>query len=107
MPEVVRGDEPCAGCLREAEERLVVGVEEAWSLWSGKFEAVSGSGDGVQIPIHVIECHSEGSGIAFEDFLVFEEEMIAENQPPFATAELLQNLKGGPTIGKQRGENYV
>ena len=95
MPEVVRGDETCAGCFREAEERFVIRVEEARRLWCGEFDAVGGFGDGVQIPIHVIECHSDGSGIAFEDFLIFEQEMIAENEPPFASAELLQNLECG------------
>ena len=47
MAEVVRGDESRAGCLREPQQRLVVGIGQTRWLRSRELKAIGGLADGV------------------------------------------------------------
>ena len=93
MAEVVCGDEPCAGCFREMQERFVVGIEQTRWLHRWELETIGGLADRVQIAIHFVVREMDGVGVAFQDLLVFEQQVIAEHEPPFAAPELLQNLE--------------
>lgn len=103
----MRGDETRAGSLGQTEQRLIIGIGKPRVLWRGEFHAVGGLADGVQKKVDFIQRETEGGGVAFEDFLLFEQEVVAENQPPFAAAQPLQDLKSSSAIGKLRGEDHV
>ena len=98
MPEIVRGDEPHARSLRESKQRLVIGIGKTPWLWCGEGDAVRGLADGVQVRVNVAHRKTDGGGVALEHFLVFEQEVVAEHQPPFTATKPLHDLESGTAI---------
>ena len=76
MAEVVRGDEPRAGCLREPQQRFVVGVGQPRSLHCRELKAIGRLTDRIEKTIHFLVRESERAGVAFQHFLVFEQQVI-------------------------------
>ena len=93
MAEIVRGDKPCARCFRKPQEWLVISIGQTRWLHCWELKAIGGLADGVQKAIHFLVSEREHAGVAFQDFLVFEQQVITEHEPPFTTPEPLENLE--------------
>jgi hypothetical protein len=107
VAEVVRGDEPCAGCFREPQQRLIVGIGQTRWLRSRELKAISGLADGVEKAIHFFVRQREHRSVPFQDLLLFEQQMIAKHEPPFATPEPFKNLECRAAPRKERSEYHV
>ena len=105
MPGLCEGDELHAargGVAGELDERFVVGVIEDGKPASGELPFLGAGADGVEQGVDVGEGKAGFGGVSFEDFLVFVEEVIAEDRAPATLPQGHENIERRSQPGAKR-----
>lgn len=93
MAEVVCSDIPGPGLFRETQDWLVVSIGQAWRLRRWELKAIGCPANSVEKAVHLLIREPKRGGVAFQNFLVLEEQVIAEHEPPFASTKPLEDLE--------------
>ena len=98
------GDDPAgAGIVGELDEGFVVRVRQNREPAGGELPFLAAGADGVEQHIYFGKGEAEFLGVALEDFLVFVDEVVAENGCPAALAECDEYVERPAEPGTERG----
>jgi hypothetical protein len=82
VPDVVCDDAAGGRVIRELHERFIIGIGQNGKPTGSELPFFGTSANGIEQGIDVCEGEAKFRSMRFEDFLVFVEEVIAENGAP-------------------------
>lgn len=94
MPFIARHNDRDASFHRQLQQRLIVWIAQVWNPIRFELPFFSRHAQRVESIINVCKRESHLDGASLRDFLVFEKQVIAQNDLPASTAKFGENFKG-------------
>ena len=89
----MRDDAASAGIVGELGEGFVVRVGENGEPAEGELPFLGTGAEGVEQGVNFVEGKAEVGGVALGDFLVFVDEVVADDGPPLPATERNEDIE--------------